>query len=123
LFVREKARWAQKLSSAAGRVSLSSAAMKRFVWQLFSFLLTVASTAFALACIYNLTHEAPEIDQMARDLACAGKKGGCEPQMRWHYRTPFSRRWVFALSPQEDAQVVCERAYVLAGDYHCARVP
>jgi hypothetical protein len=84
-------------------------------------LIIVLCLAFSAAAIYNVFADNGEAERMAATLAC-GAKPGCQTVTTRVERTPFGQSFTIEKvdTPKRTADVMCRRAYVMVGEYHCA---
>ncbi|HVZ31183.1 MAG TPA: hypothetical protein VG963_02085 [Polyangiaceae bacterium] len=79
-------------------------------------LVLLVATALGL---YNVYADNTEVRRLAERTACGER--GCV-RLLGARRTPISQSFTFqtSIQPQRSAQVGCERAYLLVGEFSCS---
>lgn len=76
-----------------------------------------------IAGLVNVYADNADVIARAESAACGSPK--CSVQMTRMSRSPLEQSFTFQTSDKSRgiAEVTCKRAYVLVGDYSCARAP
>jgi hypothetical protein len=82
------------------------------------FLIFFLCVAFSVAAVVNVMSDNAEVERMAAAVACGEQGPNCRAQMSRLERTPFGQTFEM-ITAKRTVDVVCRRAYVMAGDYAC----
>jgi len=83
-------------------------------------MLSLFFVAFAVACVYNVYGVGPEVEAMAKELACRGQPSPCTAQYTRIDRTPWAHTLqMYTSVTRTERGVFCQRQYILVGDYDC----
>lgn len=94
-------------------------------------LIALAAVTCAVLGAYNVYAASPGLESVAREQACgtarppsahAAGQPNCRAALRMVRRSPFKQTYLFSTGAAQ-VQVDCTRAFVLVGDYSCARQP
>ena len=79
----------------------------------------VLCVAFCAAAVFNVFSDNAEVERSAAAVACGEQGPNCRAQMTRMERTPFGQTFQMH-TPKRTVDVVCRRAYLMVGAYHCA---
>ncbi|MBK9266927.1 MAG: hypothetical protein IPM54_45030 [Polyangiaceae bacterium] len=73
-----------------------------------------------MACIYNVYGVGPEVETMAKELACQGQPSPCSAQYTRAERTPWAHTFkMYTSASSGERPISCQRQYIFVGDYSC----
>lgn len=93
------------------------------VGSIFRSLTSLFFVGVSVMCVYNVFGVGLEVEMLAKEVACQGQPLPCDAGYTRAERTPWAHSFRMYLKSKtgnsEGKDIVCQRQYILAGDYAC----
>jgi hypothetical protein len=93
------------------------------VGSIFRSLTSLFFVGVSVMCVYNVFGVGEEVEKLAKEVACQGQPLPCDARYTKAERTPWAHSFRMYRASKtgnsEEKDVVCQRQYILAGDYAC----
>jgi len=108
---------------AAPRRDSGSGGGSGVVGSIFRGLTSLFFIGVSVMCVYNVFGVGDEVEKLAKERACQGQPLPCDARYTRAERTPWAHSYRMYRASKtgnsEEKDVVCQRQYILAGDYAC----
>ena len=79
--------------------------------------ISVTLISLTVLGLINVNEDPQRVEELAASALCSD----CEATLRGGSTNPFQMKFNYRLDTQENAAVVCRKALIFLGPYHCAR--